>query len=66
MLITDVNELKTNNILLTVRHHKLHQSSASWDSTASMPPRSPSGKFLPAGLPLLTEEPSRTHVSPPV
>jgi hypothetical protein len=36
-----------------------HQSPASRDSTTSMPPRSPSGRFLPAGSPL-PEEPSRT------
>jgi hypothetical protein len=36
-----------------------HQSPASRDSTTSMPPRSPSGRFLPAGSPL-PEEPSRS------
>ena len=29
-----------------------HQSPASRDSTTSMPPRSPSGRFIPAGSPL--------------
>ena len=35
-----------------------HQAPASRDSTTSMPPRSPSGRYIPAGSPLL-EEPSR-------
>ena len=41
----------------TVQRFK-HQSSASRDSTTSMPPRSPSGRYVPAGSPL-PEEPSR-------
>ena len=43
-----------------------HQSPASRDSTTSMPPRSPSGRFIPAGSPL-SEEPSRrsTRSCPP-